>query len=350
MAQRKAIDETHARDAPAEPAAPTAPNPDKSRLWWKATLRRWTRIALVFTGACMAAGFASDAHRYCDLLSAFQLQYFWMATALALSLAALRSWRWAVAGLLLALVAGAQVVPWYLPRADGTPSIEPRQLRLMLANVFQENQRRDELCRDAQALDPDVIVLEEVDESWRAALQPLGDGRPYAEFVPGTYLRGIAVFSRFELTDRNIQAFGNPLAPSLVYRLHVGGEWVTLLVTHPWPAIDDAGLASRNEQLALVGAFAAERAGPRIVVGDLNTTMWSATYRRLIRQTGLRNAREGFGVLPSFPMDKLPLLRIPLDHCLISSDLAVMDCRVGSIAGSDHACVIVDLRVRSAGE
>ena len=40
--------------------------------------------------------------------------------------------------------------------------------------------------------------------------------------------------------------------------------------------------------------------GPIMVVGDLNATMWSAPYRSLIDSTGLRNARRGFGILPSW--------------------------------------------------
>jgi endonuclease/exonuclease/phosphatase (EEP) superfamily protein YafD len=110
-----------------------------------------------------------------------------------------------------------------------------------------------------------------------------------------------------------------------------------------WPPSDMDSFRSRNEQLARVAAFMRDQPNPRILVGDLNTTMWSSSYAEFASVSKLGNCRRGFGVLPTFPMDQLPLLRVPLDHCLVSPDLAVLDCRLGNPAGSDHAPLIVEL-------
>ena len=127
--------------------------------------------------------------------------------------------------------------------------------------------------------------------------------------------------------------------------LEVHKQRVLLVVTHPWPGLNSPGFSSRNQQLERVGAFMAQAPRPCILVGDLNATMWSDAYKRLVHQSGLLNTRAGFGLLPSFPMDKLPLLRFPIDHCLISPDLTVVNCRLAAPAGSDHAPLVVDLRV-----
>ena len=73
--------------------------------------------------------------------------------------------------------------------------------------------------------------------------------------------------------------------------------------------------------------------------------MWSPHYRDLIDTTGLINVRDGFGVLPSFPMDSYSPLRVPIGHCLVSEDIGVIDCRLGEATGSDHAPLIVELLI-----
>ena len=94
-----------------------------------------------------------------------------------------------------------------------------------------------------------------------------------------------------------------------------------------------------------MGDLVNEAEGAKVVIGDLNTTMWGENYRRLIEITGLANVRKGFGVLPSWP-DFLPFAMIPLDHCLVSGDLLASDVRLGRDIGSDHMPLIATLQFR----
>ncbi len=80
--------------------------------------------------------------------------------------------------------------------------------------------------------------------------------------------------------------------------------------------------------------------------------MWSPYYKSFVRQTGLRNARQGFGILPTWPSKSslspvpatiAPLLSIPIDHCLISPKIKVVNIRTGPNVDSDHLPVITDL-------
>jgi endonuclease/exonuclease/phosphatase (EEP) superfamily protein YafD len=41
----------------------------------------------------------------------------------------------------------------------------------------------------------------------------------------------------------------------------------------------------------------------------------------------------------------MPLGRIPLDHCLVSSGLDVLDKRLGPQVGSDHLPVVIELQI-----
>jgi endonuclease/exonuclease/phosphatase (EEP) superfamily protein YafD len=56
----------------------------------------------------------------------------------------------------------------------------------------------------------------------------------------------------------------------------------------------------------------------------------------------LRDTRAGFGIQASWPT-QIPPLGIPLDHCLVSPELVVLDRRLGPAVGSDHRPVILEL-------
>jgi endonuclease/exonuclease/phosphatase family metal-dependent hydrolase len=64
--------------------------------------------------------------------------------------------------------------------------------------------------------------------------------------------------------------------------------------------------------------------------------------RDTLQASGLISARRGFGILPSWPTQR-PVLVIPIDHVLVSSEIGVVDFRVGKGTGSDHLPVTVDL-------
>ena len=82
--------------------------------------------------------------------------------------------------------------------------------------------------------------------------------------------------------------------------------------------------------------------GPKLLIGDLNISMWSHLYDDFETATGMTNTRRGFGAIPTWPQ-QLPFGRIPIDHCLVSTHFAVVDTRRGPAIGSDHLPLIVDL-------
>jgi endonuclease/exonuclease/phosphatase (EEP) superfamily protein YafD len=82
-----------------------------------------------------------------------------------------------------------------------------------------------------------------------------------------------------------------------------------------------------------------------IVIGDFNSTPWSALFRQLLPNSGLVNSQTGFGLQPSWNANLPSLLQIPINHCLHSRSIATVDRHIGDDIGSDHLPLLVKLQV-----
>jgi len=85
---------------------------------------------------------------------------------------------------------------------------------------------------------------------------------------------------------------------------------------------------------------------PTVVIGDLNASMFSATYRQLVQGTGLSDARTGRGLMPTWPAGMPSWARLALDHVLVPDELIVTDLALGEPTGSDHRGLRVALQWR----
>lgn len=285
---------------------------------------------------CTVAGFGGAWWWGFDLAAHFRGQYFIGLTAIA-GLLALGKQRLAALVMLAgALVNLAIIAPCYF----GASPIRShrRQLRAVLCNVHTPNQQYDrvlEFVRDA-----DFIVLEEVNDVWLRALTDLRLTHPHAITEPREDNFGIALFSRWPLSGRESHYVGEDV-PTLVAQADIAGQMLTIVATHPVPPIPAEGFRARNAQLEALPEFLRDRPKPILLLGDLNVTPWSPHFRRLLRETGLRDARRGFGVCATWPTMAPPLL-VPIDHGLVSPEIRVTGVRVGPDIRSDHFPLVVE--------
>jgi endonuclease/exonuclease/phosphatase (EEP) superfamily protein YafD len=103
---------------------------------------------------------------------------------------------------------------------------------------------------------------------------------------------------------------------------------------------------NRNEQFTKAASILRATEGTKFLIGDLNTSMWSPYFADLVKGSGLRDARAGFGLIPSWPMPLPAFLQIPIDHCLVSDDVVVKGIKTGQRTGSDHRPLIVDVQFK----
>jgi endonuclease/exonuclease/phosphatase (EEP) superfamily protein YafD len=185
-------------------------------------------------------------------------------------------------------------------------------------------------------------LLLEVSGQWLDALDSLRESYPYsyAEAREGSF--GIALFSRLPFTSAT-HVDSPPLGyPTIIATMDVEGTTLRLVGTHPMIPTTKQSYADRNEQLVMLAGLSKEHGGTQVLVGDLNASMWDIHYRSLENETGLRNARVGFGIVPTWPTF-MPFAMIPIDHVLVSDDISVVELRTGPRVGSDHLPLIVTI-------
>ena len=295
---------------------------------------------------CLAtvAGFLGRYNWVLDLFSHFRLQYLLLLSgATALFLLGER-YPQAIASGLFAGINLLLIVPLFIKQATPKPSptTNPKgTYRALLVNVLQKNDAFGTVRHLIRSEEPDFIVLIEVNKTWIDQLKPALDDFPFKQMPLREDNYGIALFSRFPIKSSEIRFFGTARVPSIICTFHLQGLPVTILATHPPPPKTKIKAHLRNIQMARIAEYLRSQPGEVLLIGDLNMTSWSPHFRDLIRISGLRDSRKGFGLQKSWPTNRL-LLRIPIDHILVSDGVIVQSRRIGKFNGSDHYPVIMD--------
>ncbi len=306
---------------------------------WHVTLTGLLQAAAVVTVVFSLLTLLPFDHHAFQLFTHFRLQYLVVSLLLLVAFAALRSPWYAAVLLVTVIVNGAVVAPWYRAtelRTDG------RELKILHANVLSTNSDHDRLLSLIRGEQPDLVFLQEISPAWERALSALHTDYPhhYVEAREGNF--GIAVFSKTPV--QNVGHIDSaPLGhPTLSATLPLEDRSVRLVSTHPMIPLGERLYVARNEQLDEIGHALAKSAGPTILIGDLNATMWDVHYRKLEKSSGLRSVRRGYGILPTWPTF-LPFAMIPIDHVLVSKEIGVKSVTTGPRIGSDHLPLVVTL-------
>lgn len=309
---------------------------------WKGVFLALLEASLLITAAFSVATAFDEWHRLLELFSHFRLQYLVLAVVLTLIFVGLRWTGYAALGIATAALNGWYVVPWYLPAAEVGAS--GPEITVLHANVLKSNGNAERFLRLVDDLEPDIIVMQEVTPAWLESVEALGNSYPHrvAEGREGSF--GIALYARVPLDATAVLEAGPTGTLEIVTTARIGEQSLHIVATHPVPPIGNANFGARNLQLDAAARLLARLPSPKMLVGDLNISMWANHYRKLEADSGLRNARRGFGIVPTWPVFFPPGF-IPIDHVLVSADIDVLSFETGPRVGSDHLPVVARLRV-----
>jgi endonuclease/exonuclease/phosphatase (EEP) superfamily protein YafD len=305
------------------------------------SIRLWGLLttAGVVASVATVCGFFGRFSWFLDLFSHFRVQYMLGLIVLGVALFIGHRRQTATVFLMLALVNLLFVLPLYFGKPNRPDKGAP-VIRAMLLNVNTRLGDADQVRTVITAANPDILVLEEISARWMSDLAWLTNAYPHARVQPREDNFGIGLFSKLPLAEGSVVYIGDAQVPSILATVSTAHMDLRVIATHPLPPGGREYSRWRNEQMERIPDYVPSHL-PVLLLGDLNLTPWSYYFRRLLARTGLRDSARGFGVQPTWPNFN-PLLRIPIDHCLHSADIVIVDRRIGESVSSDHYPLIVD--------
>lgn len=277
-----------------------------------------------------------------DLVSHFRLQY--IAGLVPVLLVSVYFKRYLFSFLFCTVIGihSYEIISTQIPLKGGKRTASGNVLRVMSANLQASNSSHELLIGYVREVDPDILVVQEMTQEWYAKLSSELAEMPHYAGKPQPNPFGIGVFSKLEFESAKVIAFSRKGNPSIKITVINGGKEIVVIGTHSLPPITANLLQMRNEHLQNISEHIAKLTQSVILVGDLNTTPWSAAFKKLIDKSRLRDSRRGFGIHPTWPAKLLPVM-IPIDHILVSESVDVVLRQVSGHIGSDHRSVWVDI-------
>ncbi len=294
-------------------------------------------LAVLFTFSIL--GYFGEYYSLFDLFSHFKLYYLILSLFLLPCILLSRTKTALIISIALISANSYEVYPSFNKNDVNKPY--SKVIRILQANLEQNNvdfQRLFELVKNES---PHIISLQEISLNQSNKLMELAKDYPYFRIASKNKNSGIALFSKIRLLDLDIKQWGDDNFPLIHGKIKTETSAVTILSTHLLNPLFHSYPKGRNEQLDTIRRKL-NGDNSMIIVGDLNITRWSPVYKKFVKSLNLVNSRDGFGILPTWPSYFFHPI-IPIDHCLISKNISVIDVKTGGNIGSDHIPLIVEL-------
>ena len=339
-------------DSPAVSTVPTGDEqtPEPMR-WVPQTLVGWSiPLTCILAASLLIHRFDRELVFFVDTLGNFRWQLVLCLLALTIYQLAKGRWKWGCATLLLLLLPLWELSGFYLPAWQ--PPAGESKIRLLTLNVLHTNQNYDHIEKFIDEVDADIVCLVEFSAEWHQQYRERLKSYPYTVYQPRGQLMGNVIFSRipFEPQERE----HNELVPSLglaAGKFKIDGQVINLFNIHTSSPGSFIRWVRREMHMEfmkqLTNRFPTKE--HIVMVGDFNCTSHSQSFQRLIRETRMRDSRNGQGIQNSWHSWMFPL-QICIDHVLVSERVHVHHRRVERYVGSDHYPVVTELSFGAGGE
>jgi len=232
-----------------------------------------------------------------------------------------------------------EILPFYIP----IKKVNNKEvLKISSINLLSSNTYYDSFITFIKNENPDIFLVMELTSKWETKIASLKNEYRFYKTIPRDDNFGIGLFSKLpftEITELWLNDYG---LPSIKAKFLYQNDTITLIGTHPLPPAGSVRFNSRNSQFEKINTLVKENEKYTIILGDLNCTTYSGNINRLIKNTGLKDTRTGFGFQNTWHAN-IPFLSIPIDHCFVTADFEVNNRRTGSTIGSDHLPIIIEL-------
>lgn len=292
-------------------------------------------------GAAAAGAWLGRLHWLGDILALVADYVLLAALLLLLAFVWGRAWRWAGLAIVVVGLSGAQLAshPGVAPAASPDPG---PALRLMVYNIYHLNTDLDAVVATVRHYNPDIVFLMEYSDAVQRQIEPAFADYPHRLIRTSRLTMGLALFSRLPIEAAEVHRGEATRIPVFEARLRTTDGAFTFVGGHPWPPQPQWGGLHRS-QMEAITLVAAAAGSPLVVAGDFNAAPWSHTMRKLAERGEARLVRHQLDLTKTF--SPFPGFGLPLDHVLVSDSWQVLALEYGPPGGSDHAPVVVDLRL-----
>ena len=256
-----------------------------------------------------------------------------------------RSISWSCFSLSIILIASVYVFHRYTPSLQIDNENTGPTYKILSFNVLTSNIEHKKFIEFVNDINPDFILLLEVDKQWMNAVEPIK--KLYSSSVervrPDNF--GIAFLSKYPISTSRIISFGDYDIPSTIANLKFDEKKLTIIGTHTLPPISKTYWSDRNRHLIALKKKMDEYDDQGLIAaGDLNVTPWSEHGSQFSGKGGYLNIYDML-FNPSWPSKFYPF-GIPIDFIMYNSYVEKVNYRVGNDLGSDHLPVILEFKLK----
>jgi len=219
-------------------------------------------------------------------------------------------------------------------------------IKILQFNVLYKNEEFAKSIPWIISQNADIVVLQEVNDARAKELDELKAHYKWSQVKlnPRREAFGMAIFSNLPVTKFDY--------------VNIGGGWnkytrtefmldeipFHLYELHTPPPMSGLFSRERNRALSLMADLLASDQTPhRILLGDLNTTIYSPYFTNILKKADMHHAQRDFNMQGTWP-STLPMpLRIGIDHIIASRQVKIESREVQGYQGSDHLPVITKL-------
>lgn len=286
-------------------------------------------------------------NHFSEIVSHFKLHYFYTGIIFAavfiyLSVFNKKFITGVLISLLLIILNFSDIAPYFMQ-----PKIKPdgNTIKLALYNVLTRNIHYNLLLDEIKKENPDIIILQEVDDNWLNAVSEIKQNYPFFIEHERDDNFGIAMYSKFPYKDARIEEWSEYNLPVAAAKIIKDNKEIQIYAVHTLPPLKKDYFLIRNEMFKQINQIIKSNSENLIIAGDFNSTSFSYAYKKYIKSTKINDAQTLTGNIRegSWNTYHFPILRITVEHVLSTKDITPVSYKQGNFFGSDHFPVFVEL-------
>lgn len=218
-------------------------------------------------------------------------------------------------------------------------------LTLALFNVKTDNTNYHKVLSEIKENNPDIILLQEVNDIWLTAINELKEKYPYHIEKERFDNFRIALYSKIPFKDYQIEDWSEYEVPVIKATISLKEKDITIYGIHTLPPVSSEYFSIRNIMFQKMQNIILEKQTNLIIAGDFNSTKFSPSYKKYISSTKINDSLDLAGNINigSWNAYHIAPMRITLEHILSTKDIIPLNYTRGKFIGSDHFPIFVEL-------